>query len=901
MLIKEYLKEIGEDIAKQNIDGSHDLGKLNVIDLVVGALFEDGHIHAANPDNEANKFKILENLLQYYPILSSKKAADPPKQIVFHNRQAIGDILTMTAGIRDFKKQFPETRVGVSTTAMHIWDNNPHIDHTFSDSKHLLKIGPGFLTNRSNTWNLHMCNAFRVDIENKLGLSIEQGAIRPDIWMTKEEMKRPPLIDGPYWVFVYGGEPGWQTKQYHRWQEVINLLREDIKIVQVGVKHHPYPALNGCINYIGKTEDRNTGIRDLFNIFLHAQGSIGLVSMHMHLSAAFNNPAVVLAGAREPAWFTNYFGHQYIQSNGTMFCSETKACWACKMEACRNRVKFGDIEIPKCIEVIEPEEIADAVRKYYRGGRLEYGKKIPNTFFKNIVGEKKVFVAPTVTVADKATADKTELTFGGGSLTDRDWLFMKDIIQEEKVKTVLEFGAGLSSIMMGQIVEKVITYETASSWISKISKMIKPEVNTIRKWDGKNFNLLDGDPQRFDFSFVDGPAGGESREFSTKAASELADIVIMHDAGRPPERMWQDKYLKDSFELVAKGGHRCHFWKRKDKIKTEKPHCEIIIDKPIAKMITTARGYGGSERSSIEIMAMLQQKGYHVQLSPTGDVSWEYKKNIPFGVQMVDWNCFQEPVDIAILYASDTIWGYGKPPYTVFMPKLNARRKVMVLNFKLGPSGLVDWTKGWDKYLFLNSQHAGELLIRLPDAKTKVMAPPTDLTNYFENDPNYSFPLKLIRHNSQGDNKHHPDNNQMIEEILALDSTIQFHFMPSRSDCMDHPNVFKYKRNEPPVNEFLRNGNCFWYRLPSGYTEGGPKVIMEAMASGLSVICDNHSGPKDRVTKETGWLCDNWNDHIEAIKEILNKPEILKIKGQAARIRAFESFRREIWVDEIIK
>lgn len=908
MNIKEKLNEVGEKIFVEEVEG-HDFSKLKVRDVVVSSLFEDGHVHTSIPKNENHKNIILENILTFYPKYYQEKTIptevkkEPPKQVVFRNRQALGDILTMTSAVRDFKKDYPNTRVGVATTAMHIWDNNPYIDHSFHDRRHELKIGPGFLTNKSNTWNNHMCNAFRMDIENKLSIPITQGPIRPDIWMTKEEYERPPLIEGPYWVFVYGGEPGWPAKQYHRWQEVINLLRDDIQFVQLGVSHHPYPALNGCINYIGKTEDRNTGIRDLFNIFLHAQGSLGLVSMHMHLSAAFNNPCVVLAGAREPAWFTNYFGHQYIQTNGTMFCSETKACWACKLEGCRNKVKYGDKEVPKCVEIIEPEEIAEAVRKYYKGGRLEYGKKTPNNFFKNIVGEKKVFVEPTVTKEDKKRVEETALTWGGGSITDRDWLFMKDIIGDEGVKTVLEFGAGLSTVMMGEVVDKILTYETMPGWISKISKMIKtPEKHEFRIWDGVKFSLKQGDPERFDFAFVDGPAGGKSREFSTKAASELANIVIVHDAGREPERMWQEKYLKENFDLVAKGGHRCHFWKRKDLIKKEKEKacCEMIIDKPIAKVITTTRGYGGSERSTIEIMSMLKESGYHVQLSPTGNMSWEYKRNIPEGVQLVDWSCISDPVDLTILYASDTIWNYGQPLYTETMPKLKSKRKVFVVNFKLGGVGIVDWTKGWDKYLFLNHQHAGELLIRIPDAKTKVMAPPTDLSIYHENEIDYSFPLKLIRHNSQGDAKHHPDTNKMIEEILSLDNTIQFHFMPARSDCMNHPNVFKYPKNTPPVPEFLTKGNCFWYRLPDRYTEGGPKVIMEAMASGLPVICDNHSGPADRVTSETGWLCNTWNDYIEAIKEILNDPSIIVKKGKEARLRAHSHFSKQIWIDEIL-
>lgn len=153
--------------------------------------------------------------------------------------------------------------------------------------------------------------------------------------------------------------------------------------------------------------------------------------------------------------------------------------------------------------------------------------------------------------------------FGGGSITDKDWIFMKEIIQKEGVKTVLEFGAGLSTILLGQVAEKIITYETLHGWIKKLSPLINSEISIIRHWNGKDFLLEENDPKKFDFAFVDGPPGGGSREFSTKAASELADVVIVHDAGRPDDMKWQEKYLKEKFEMISKGGHRCHLWKRK--------------------------------------------------------------------------------------------------------------------------------------------------------------------------------------------------------------------------------------------------------------------------------------------------------------------------------------------------
>ena len=898
MNVKKVLKQEAEKLSLQE-----EVKNKQVTDYIVSVKLADGHIHNVLPDSLEARNELVTDLMSYITkptTIVSKK--DPPEKIVFKNRQAFGDILTFTCAVRDFKKAFPNTEVGVISTAMHIWDHNPYINHQLKDQENILDVGPGFLTNKSNMWNLHMANAFRVDIENKTGLSIPQGAIRPDIWMTEEEYNRPPLIEGPYWLFIYGGEPGWPAKQYHRWQEVINILKDDIQIVQLGMRNHPYPLLENVIDYIGKTEDKNSGIRNLFNLFLHSQGSLGLVSMHMHLSAAFNNPCVVVAGAREPAWFTNYFGHQYIETNGTMFCSETNACWACKMEACKNKVDYGGKKIPKCVSIIEPDEIAEAVRKYYKGGRLEYGKKIPNTFFKNITKESKVFITPKPDIVDDNLLSQYGFKWGGDSITDRDWMFMKDVLQKENVRNVLEFGAGLSTLLMGTIVDKIITYESIESSVNKIKPMANPEKHSIYRWNGKDIKVAESDPHRFDLAFVDGPPGGKNREWSTKYASEVADRVIVHDAGRTEERKWQTKYLQADFEMVSKGGHRCHYWKRKKLIEPVPLIEELKDGKPTMKMVTTCRGYGGSERSTIEIMRMFLSNGFNVELVSTSNISGEYRKNIPEGVLISkEFERVTGPCDILVLYASDTIWNYNKDQYIATMNRLKARRKIMVLNFKIGGAGQVEWTKGWDKYLFLSSDHEGEILRRMPGVKTAVMAPPTSLDLFLQNTVNYSFPLRLIRHSSQGDSKYPENMNEMVRAILRVDSSIEFHFMPSYSKLMDHPQIYKYQKNKPPVWHFLRNGNCFWYALPPGYTEGGPKVVMEAMASGIPVICDNHSGMKDRVNEETGWLCDKWEDYIEVIKYILNNPNCIMEKGIAAREYAKNYFIAENWVKEIIE
>ena len=91
------------------------------------------HIHGPIDNKDLMKEFIDEILVHsgmsdnYKQTISTMKNR---KEIVFHNRQRLGDILMFTCGVRDFKKAFPDTRVNVISTAGHIWDNNPYIDRS---------------------------------------------------------------------------------------------------------------------------------------------------------------------------------------------------------------------------------------------------------------------------------------------------------------------------------------------------------------------------------------------------------------------------------------------------------------------------------------------------------------------------------------------------------------------------------------------------------------------------------------------------------------------------------------------------------------------------------------------------------------------------------------------------
>lgn len=163
------------------------------------------------------------------------------------------------------------------------------------------------------------------------------------------------------------------------------------------------------------------------------------------------------------------------------------------------------------------------------------------------------------------TAWKYQLSYGDMKITQKDWHFIKYILKREKPKRVLEFGCGLSSLMMSETVP-VLSFETDSEHRSRILAKCNGNLLKVRMWNGKEIKRLG----RYDLAFVDGPvgasSGGMGRQHSIRLAAKHSDRIIIHDAGRSDEMHWQEKYLRGKFQRIAKSGHhqtRCHYWVKK--------------------------------------------------------------------------------------------------------------------------------------------------------------------------------------------------------------------------------------------------------------------------------------------------------------------------------------------------
>jgi hypothetical protein len=163
-----------------------------------------------------------------------------------------------------------------------------------------------------------------------------------------------------------------------------------------------------------------------------------------------------------------------------------------------------------------------------------------------------------------------KIPWGGWAITQKDWVFIQGIIKEVAPKRILEFGCGLSSLLMSEKCQ-VVSYETKPEYIVKVHEKIDGNDLILREWDGKNF-ITTWKEGPYDLAFVDGPPGENTgdigRDASIKAASQLCDHILIHDAGRRAEQHHIRTHLRGKFRRVKwNGDHvtRCEYWVRREK------------------------------------------------------------------------------------------------------------------------------------------------------------------------------------------------------------------------------------------------------------------------------------------------------------------------------------------------
>jgi cellulose synthase/poly-beta-1,6-N-acetylglucosamine synthase-like glycosyltransferase len=143
-----------------------------------------------------------------------------------------------------------------------------------------------------------------------------------------------------------------------------------------------------------------------------------------------------------------------------------------------------------------------------------------------------------------------KIKWGNGAITRDDWVILRDFILENNIKSVIEYGYGVSTVLISEIVKNLITFETLEYFFKLgVEKGFK-----LVLWEGDHYVRT----HIADMVFIDGPIGGQNREWSFKNAVRQSNIIAVHDAQRKEEKQWIKKYLS-GYKLIA--GRRLEIYK----------------------------------------------------------------------------------------------------------------------------------------------------------------------------------------------------------------------------------------------------------------------------------------------------------------------------------------------------
>lgn len=379
---------------------------------------------------------------------------------------------------------------------------------------------------------------------------------------------------------------------------------------------------------------------------------------------------------------------------------------------------------------------------------------------------------------------------------------------------------------------------------------------------------------------VQTPAGPVARCMTTISVADVRrGIELYYEGGR-----------------LAEGGKR-DFIDRIDPIANEVNRVNPVpfsSSPPLLRIVTNGKCFGGAERSCARIAGMFRERNWQVEIATRQPMCPEMAA--AFDAVAVRTDRISGPCDCLLWYASDQVYDAHLAEFEPLAKAAGAaKRKVMAITYKLGKVPDLPWCRDWDSYLFLSSVMAGAFVAHAtcPVTRTAVLAPPVDLAPFLALQPTYDAPIRVVRHSSQGDNKWPPLTGPLVESC----PNARFDFMPAPSWLPDLPNLTRRPHGEMEVPTFLACGNLFLYLLPEGYTDQGPRVVVEAMAAGLPVVCGRRDGCADRVTEDTGWFVSGHQETVELIRTVT--PALLAVKGRAARERARTEFDPWNWYTAI--
>jgi ADP-heptose:LPS heptosyltransferase len=303
-----------------------------------------------------------------------------PRKLLLKCPLSPGDVMTMTVAVESLHTFYPGKFVtDVQTTAMEIWDNNPHVTRLPTDDPAVTVGDMQYpLIHRSGREPVSFLQGYSEWLGDFVGLPLRPCINRPCLYLSHEELGWMDQIAQyftrgqgvPFWIVNAGIKADFTAKQWpiEYYQEVINRTRDRIQWVQIGQADHDHPKLDNVIDLRGMTTTR-----ELIRLVYHSRGGIGPATFLKHLCAAFDKPYLCLLGGRESVSWVTYPKQVTFHTIGQLSCCRNGACWKSKVlrpdgdngdSWCEQPVVTFSRPVGRCMAMIKPDEILAVLHRY---------------------------------------------------------------------------------------------------------------------------------------------------------------------------------------------------------------------------------------------------------------------------------------------------------------------------------------------------------------------------------------------------------------------------------------------------------------------------------------------------------------------------------------------------------
>jgi glycosyltransferase involved in cell wall biosynthesis len=187
---------------------------------------------------------------------------------------------------------------------------------------------------------------------------------------------------------------------------------------------------------------------------------------------------------------------------------------------------------------------------------------------------------------------------------------------------------------------------------------------------------------------------------------------------------------------------------------------------------------------------------------------------------------------------------------------------------------------------------------RLLGVKGEIQPSPIDIARFAPR-PNpqkaHEGPTVIGRLSRDTADKHHPDDIAVYRTLAARGCKLLLQGATTLASALrDQGDAIRLlPEGTLPAADFLHELDIFYYRTGE-HVETFGRVVLEAMACGLPVVCHRHGGYADVIRHgENGYLFDTSSEALAILEQLIGQPALRSQIGEQARRTVEQLYSRE--------